>query len=228
MMRWIGWLLAAGGWIAPAVVLAAGVATVQAGDRTLTVSFDGPDARVDVGGIGQGYLLMRDGKLYSVMRAAGRPLVMDGGAMARLLGGGASQPAPDMIRSLTSLQPTGARETVAGRAGAVYTVSYRDEQGRDRSGRGVLSKQPEVRELTRALGRMAVLLQAAAGQPADGARQVLDALEEKGLGLLAYEQQFRVQRLAATPPAPGSLDLPVPPTQLPPELGQFLQGLSRQ
>src|SRR5690606_40950726 len=136
MMRWIGWLLAAGGWIAPAVVLAAGVATVRAGDRTLTVSFDGPDARVDVGGIGQGYLLMRDGKLYSVMRAAGRPLVMDGGAMARLLGGGASQPAPDMIRSLTSLQPPGARDSVAGRAGALYTGFYSVQQVRAASGLG--------------------------------------------------------------------------------------------
>ncbi len=228
MMRWIGWLLAAWGWIVPAGVLAAGVATVQAGDRTLTVSFDGPDARVDVGGIGQGYLLMRDGKLYSVMRAGGRPLVMDGGAMARLLGGGSLQAAPDMILSLTRIEPTGAREAVAGRAGAVYAVSYRDEQGRERAGQGVLGKQPEVRELTRALGRMAVLLQAAAGQPADGARQVLDTLEEKGLGLLAYEKQFRVERLAATPPAPGSLDLPAPPTQLPPELGQLLQGLGRR
>lgn len=228
MMRWIGWLLMAWGGIVPAGALAAGVATVQAGDRTLTVSFDGPDARVDVGGIGQGYLLMRDGKLYSVMRAAGQPLVMDGGAMARLLGGGALQPAPDMIRSLGRIEPTGARETVAGRAGAVYAVSYRDEQGRNRSGRGVLGKQPEVRELTRVLGRMAVLLQKAAGQPPDGARQVLDALEEKGLGLLAYEKQFRVERLAATPPAPGSLELPAPPTQLPPELGRLLQGVRRQ
>ncbi|MBV2182695.1 hypothetical protein ACWKWV_05175 [Castellaniella ginsengisoli] len=228
MMRWIGWLLVAWGGIVPAGALAAGVATVQAGDRTLTVSFDGPDARVDVGGIGQGYLLMRDGKLYSVMRAAGQPLVMDGGAMARLLGGGALQPAPDMIRSLGRIEPTGARETVAGRAGAVYAVSYRDEQGRNRSGRGVLGKQPEVRELTRVLGRMAVLLQTAAGQPPDGARQVLDALEEKGLGLLAYEKQFRVERLAATPPAPGSLELPAPPTQLPPELGRLLQGVRRQ
>lgn len=228
MMRWFGWLLAAWGGIVPACVLAAGVATVQAGDRTLTVSFDGPDARVDISGVAQGYLLMRDGKLYSVMRAGGRPLVMDGDAVVRLLGGAAIQAGPDMIRSLTRIEPTGARETVAGRAGAVYAVSYRDEQGRNRSGQGVLGKQPEVRELTRVLGRMAVLLQTAAGQSPDGARQALDALEEKGLGLLAYEQQFRVERLAATPPVAGSLDLPAQPTQLPPELGQFLQGLRRQ
>ncbi len=169
MMRWFGWLLAAWGGIVPACVLAAGAATVQAGDRTLTVSFDGPDARVDISGVAQGYLLMRDGKLYSVMRAGGRPLVMDGDAVVRLLGGAAIQTGPDMIRSLTRIEPTGARETVAGRAGAVYAVSYRDEQGRSRSGQGVLGKQPEVREPTRALGRMAVLLQTAAGQSPDGA-----------------------------------------------------------
>ena len=228
MVRWFGWLLSAWCGIVPAWSMAAGVATVQAGERTLTVSFDGADARVDVGGIGQGYLLMRGDKLYSVMRTGGQPLVTDGGAMARLLGGGALQPAPDMIRSLGRIEPTGARETVAGRAGAVYTVSYRDERGRNRAGRGVLGKQPEVRELTRALGRMAVLLQTAAGQAPDGARQVLDALEEKGLGLLAYDKQFRVERLAATPPAPGSLDLPAKPAQLPQGLGPLLQGLRAQ
>lgn len=227
MRRWIGGLLAAWIGVVPACVLAAGVATVQAGDRTLTVSFDGPDARVDVSGISQGYLLMRDGKLYSVMQAGGRPLVMDGAAAAQLLGGGLKT-APEMVRTLTRIEPTGARETVAGRAGAVYAASYRDEQGRDRTGQGVLGKQPEVRELTRALGRMAVLLRTAAGQSPDGVRQVLDTLEEKGLGLLAYEKQFRVERLAATPPAPGSLDLPAQPAQLPPELGQLLQGLRRQ
>lgn len=227
MRRWVGGLLAAWIGIVPAYVLAAGVATVQAGDRTLTVSFDGPDARVDVSGISQGYLLMRDGKLYSVVQAGGRPLVMDGAAAAQLLGGGLKT-APEMVRTLTRIEPNGARETVAGRAGAVYVASYRDEQGRNRTGQGVLGKQPEVRELTRVLGRMAVLLQTAAGQSPDGVRQVLDTLEEKGLGLLAYEKQFRVERLAATPPAPGSLDLPAQPTQLPPELGQLLQGLRRQ
>ncbi|CDM24058.1 hypothetical protein [Castellaniella defragrans] len=226
-MRWFGWLLAAWTGIVPAGVLAAGVATVQAGDRTLTVSFDGTDARVDVSGVDQGYLLMRGGKLYSVLQAGGRPLVMEGDAAARLLGARALQVAPDMIRTLSRIEPTGARKTVAGRVGAVYAVSYRDEQGRARSGQGVLGGQPEVRELTRALGRMAVLLQTSAGQSPDGARQVLDALEARNLGLLAYENQFRVERLAATAPAPGSLELPAQPAQLPPELGQLLQGLRR-
>ncbi|MGB7484119.1 MAG: hypothetical protein WA909_10720 [Castellaniella sp.] len=224
MMRWFGWLLAAWCGVVPAWGMAAGVATVQAGERTLTVSFDGPDARVDVDGIGQGYLLMRGDRLYSVMRVGGQPLVMDGGAMARLLGGGAFQAAPGMIRSLDRIEPTGARATVAGLAGAVYAVSYRDGQGGEHAGRGILGKQPEVRELTRVLGRMAVLLQTAAGQPASGTRQVLDALEAQGLGLLAYEKKYRVQRLAATPPAPGSLDLPAQPLA---GLGGLLQGAHR-
>lgn len=224
MMRWFGWLLAAWCGVVPAWGMAAGVATVQAGERTLTVSFDGPDARVDVDGIGQGYLLMRGDRLYSVMRVGGQPLVMDGGAMARLLGGGAFQAAPGMIHSLDRIEPTGARATVAGLAGAVYAVSYRDGQGGEHAGRGILGKQPEVRELTRVLGRMAVLLQTAAGQPASGTRQVLDALEAQGLGLLAYEKKYRVQRLAATPPAPGSLDLPAQPLA---GLGGLLQGAHR-
>jgi hypothetical protein len=206
---------------------AAGVATVQAGDRTLTVSFDGPAARVDISGVAQGYLLMRDEQLYTILRVGGRPLVMDGAAVAQLLGGRALQVGPDMIRSLTGITPTGAHETVAGHAGTVYTVTYRDEQGRDRSGRAVLGNQTGTQELSRVLGRMAVLLQTAARQPPGGAQQVLDALEKRKLGLLAYDTQFRVTQLTTAPPAAGSLDLPAAPSRLPPELGQLLQGLRR-
>ena len=232
MKRGIGWWLVACGACVPAWALAAGTATVQTGDRTLTVSFDGDSARVDISGIPQGYLLMRDGKLYTIMQAGGRSLVLDGDAVAGLLGGRKLKFGPDMIRSLTRLKSTGTRETVAGHAGVVYTVSYQDEQGRARSGQGVLGAQPETQELTRALGKMAVLMRQTAGQvPAsqspDGAREVLEALQSRGLGVLRYEQQFRVEQLSATPPAPGSLELPAAPNQLPPELGQLLKGLTQ-
>ena len=227
MMRWIGRLVAACVWLLPACVLAAGVATVQAGDRTLTVSFDGESARVDIAGMAQGYLLMRGDALYAVMQAGGRPLVLEGAAVMQLLGPRALQMGPDMIRSLTNIAPTGAREQVAGQTGLVYTVSYRDTQGRERSGRAVLGGQKPTPELSRVLGRMAVLLQTAAGQPAAGTQQVMAALEKRSLGLLAYGPQVRVTRLDPTPPAAGRLDLPAPPARLPPELGQLLQGLSR-
>ena len=233
MKRWIGGVLVSWAGLVPLSGWAAGVATVQAGDRTLTVSFDGTAARVDIGGISQGYLLLRDDTLYTILQMGGRALVMDGAAVAQLLGGRALKMGPDMIQSLTGITPTGDHETVAGRPGAVYTVSYQDAQGRDRSGRAVLGDQPDVRELSQVLGRLAVQLQrvaggtAAAEQPHEGVLQVQETLASRGLGVLAYEQKFRVETLTTTPPAAGTLDLPAAAAQLPSELGQLLHGLTR-
>jgi hypothetical protein len=227
-MRGIAVLLFTGCCVVSTGSAMAGVATVHAGDRTLTVRFQGNDARVDVSGVQRGYLLMRGDKVYSVMQINGQPLVLDAQSAAGLLGGGPLQTSPDMIRSLTRLVATGTHETVAGRAGDVYAVTYVDAEGRTRTGRGVLGPQPEVRELTQVLARMAILLQTAAQQPAQGTERVLSALNQRGMGLLAYETQFRVEKISPAAPAPGVLDLPASPGQLPGNLGQLLQGLSPQ
>ncbi len=222
-MRIVAWLLLACGCAAHAGAMAAAEATVRAGERTLTVAFDGSDARVDVSGVSQGYLLLRDGRLYSVMRMNGSPVVLDAQAAAGLLGGLAWKPSPRMIGSLTGLEPTGARQTVAGRAGEVYEVSYRDLEGRDHSGQGVLGRQPEVRALTRILGQIAERLQTSAQAPGQGLEQVSRTLEDRGLGVLAYGPEFRVEKLTVAPLAPGRLDLPAPPSELPGDLGQWLR-----
>lgn len=228
-MRYLGWWLAALVCMVPAgVVSAAGVATVHTGDRTLTVTFEGQDARVDVTGIGQGYLLLKGDKVYSVVTVSGQPMVLDTAAAAGLLGAGAMQPSGEMIASLTRLSPTGGHKTVAGYRGAVYEVTYRDIDGRTRTGQGVLGSQPEVQDLTRVLGRMAILMQSSSGQPATGTQQVLDALQQRSLGLLSYDDHFRVERIAAGSVAPAQLALPANTAQLPGNLGQLLQGLGVQ
>ena len=224
-MRSLAWLLLAWGCLAPAAVLAAAQATVRAGDRTLTVAFDGPDARVDVSGVAQGYFLLRDGRLYTVLRMNGTPMAMDAQAAAGLLGSLAWKPSPQMIDSLTAHEPTGEHQTVAGRAGEVYEVSYRDLEGRDRSGKGVLGDQPEVRELTQVLAAIAQRLQTASQAPAQGMEQVVGALDDRGLGVLSYGSEFRVETLTVAPLAPGRLDLPAQPSALKGELGKLLQGL---
>ncbi|HEX7387921.1 MAG TPA: hypothetical protein VF285_11705 [Castellaniella sp.] len=222
-------------WVASGVLMvccmastgawAAGVATVKTGDRTVTVSFAGADARVDISGTQGGYLLLQGDRVYSVTNVNGQPLVLDAQSAAGLLGGGLHT-STDMIQSLTRLAATGAHETVAGQPGDVYSVTYRDVQGRTHTGRGVLGSQATVRELTQVLGHMAILLQSAGRQPVSGTQQVLDALNQRGMGLLAYEGQYRVERISSAAPAPGTLSLPAQPTQLPGNLGQLLQGLT--
>ncbi|MER1968571.1 hypothetical protein [Castellaniella sp. GW247-6E4] len=224
-MRAWGWLWLVCGCLASSGALAAAQATVRAGDRTLTVAFDGPDARVDVSGVSQGYLLLRDERLYSVMRMNGSPMVMDAQAAAGLLGGLAWKPSAEMVGALTALEPTGERQTVAGRAGEVYRVSYRDLEGRERRGQGVLGRQPEVRELTRVLGRIAERLQSATQAPGQGLEEVTRALGDRGLGVLSYGSEFRIETLTVAPLASGYLDLPAAPARLPDDVGQWLRGL---
>lgn len=226
MKRWFACVLLVLGWAVQVDALAAGVATVKIGGQTVTVSFVGQDARVDMPGTSPGYLLMRGGRLYMVMQVAGQPLVMDGAMLTRMMSGRAkAQGSPDMIGSLIRLEPVGPKETVAGFPGQVYEAAYRDEQGREHTGRAVLGTQPEVQELTEILGQLALLFQAAAGQPQAAVQQVVDALHERDAGLLAYGDQFRVELLKTTPPAPGTLDMPAPPS---PDLSQIPLGLPPQ
>lgn len=208
-----------------AKVLAAGTATIQAGDQSLRLVFDGPAVRLDSDRLHGGYLLLSGGQLYAVLPMGGQPVVMPARDAAGLLGlGSRTLPASNLVASLVKLTAQGKREAVAGRSGEVYTVVYRDAQGTEHTGRGVLGPQPEVRELTRALGRMVVELQVAAQQPAQGSQQVLQALDERGLGLLAYGTQFRLESLSSG--ASGvDLALPATPAGMP-DLAQWLQRLA--
>ncbi|HUH40581.1 MAG TPA: hypothetical protein VL024_06885 [Castellaniella sp.] len=226
-MRIFARLLFILGCCVPIAVHAATQATVQAGERILTVAIDGPRARIDVSGVQQGYLLLHDARLYSVMRVGGQPVVMDAKAAAGMLGGLSFKPPARMIASLTELKSTGAHQTVAGRKGEVYTVSYRDLEGHVRTEKGVLGEQADVRELTQALLEIARLLQPSTQIPAKGVSQVEQTLEDRKLGLLSLGSEFRVKSLTADALPEGYLDLPAAPKQLSDQLNQWMQRLSK-
>lgn len=224
MRIWAGLVLTLA-CLAPVSVPAATQATVQAGDRVLTVAFDGPDARVDVSGVDRGYFLLNGGRLYSVLQVSGAPMVMDVRAAAGLLGDLGWASSARMIAELIALEPTGEARTVAGRKGQVYDIAYRDLEGQRHSGQGVLGAQAEVRKLSAVLLEIARHLQTAAETQGQGVGQVERALEDRGLGVLSYGSEFQVTTLTEKPLAPGHLALPAQPGRLPGELGRWLQGL---
>lgn len=211
--------------LAPGSVPAATQATVQAGDRVLTVAFEGPDARVDVSGVDRGYFLLHGGRLYSVLRVNGAPVVMDVRTAAGLLGDLGWASSTRMIAELIALEPTGEARTVAGRKGQVYDIAYRDLEGQRHSGQGVLGDQAEVRKLSAVLLEIVRHLQTAAEAQGQGVEQVDRALRDRGLGVLSYGSEFQVRTLAMKPLDPGHLALPAQPGRLPGELGRWLQGL---
>ena len=154
----IGWLL--GLLVAPTLALGAGTATVQAEGQTMEVAWqDGETARIDPQGQ-PAYMLMQDGKLYSVSTVQGRTMVLDVSGMAAMLrqmggrgagGLGAVAPSAWGAARVSGVEATGRSETVAGIQGEVYEVRWRDSNGRSHTDEAVLNGDPRAVELVAVL-----------------------------------------------------------------------------
>lgn len=187
-------------------------------------------ARVS-GGQAPGYLLVRDGRAYSVtgegqvydlaqvaavLKSMPRMGLRRGGAAGGMggerFGGRGPQLAADMLE-FQRITPTGRNETVANLVGEVYRLEYRGLDGSNKQSELVLGRQPPVRDFTQALYKLGLAVQANLGRPpAAGGRAFFDYLSQHGLGLLRMDQTLRMQRLLAAPPPAERFVLPNPPT----------------
>lgn len=183
------------------------------------------------GGQAPGYLLVRNGRAYSVTdegqvydlaQVAGALKNMPrmglrrggaaGGDMGERFGGRGPQLAADMLE-FQRITPTGRSETVANLVGEVYRLEYRSLDGSNKQSELVLGRQPPVRDFTQAMYKLGLVVQASLGrQPAAGGRAFFDHLSRHGLGLLRMDQTLRMQRLLAAPPPAERFVLPNAPT----------------
>ncbi|HEX4871327.1 MAG TPA: hypothetical protein VFV27_03350 [Nevskiaceae bacterium] len=224
--------------IVPHRAAAAGQALIEARDEgqqgQVQIEYDDAGrVRIDPLGeaAGQGYLVVREGKAYSVARVEGQLMVMDMGAMMKMMGGLMAQQglqAPKlgsegMVR-LLSLEDAGRSETVAGLSGRVHTLRYVDAQGKTREETLVLSADARVRALSAAMIAMGeVMTRLAATPPQPGADALAAELKSRGQGLLRFGSQFAVVRLSADTPAASRFELPAAPMELP-DFGGLLGG----
>ncbi len=222
----------------PTVALAGGSAVIQSGDASQQVQarieFDG-SARMRMDtlgeGAGQGYMILRDGKAYSVAMQGGNPVVVEMGSMMKMLGGMAKQPgmqqpmaAPENMAKFVSLTDTGRSESVAGISGKVHTLVYVDNAGQQHSETMVLSKDARARELTQALISMGETMAKMADLPAEaGSEQLAAEFKARGQGMLRYGDNFKLISLDSKSPAASRFELPAAPMQMP-DLGGMMGG----
>jgi len=168
------------------------------------------------------YSIFRDGKMYSVVENGAETMVLDMGAMMKMLGGAMANAAKvdtglDDIAEYHGLNATGRSETHAGIAGEVYTVDYTTRAGKREQSEMVLARNATLVEMSTSMAAFSEMMAKAMGQSSDtpGAKALEAEFRRKNLGLLRIEQDLRVVRVSSSTPAAARFKLPAAPTELP-------------
>lgn len=211
--------------------LAGGNATIQTntgqgGSSTMKISWaDADTVRFEPQGQ-PGYMLLRDGKVYSVTNAGGQLMVMDMSSLNKLSGAaGASMPtgkAPIIAnaQAVSDWRATGDEETIAGIDGEVYAITWTDTEGQAHTDRAVLSDDPAVMEMSAAFATFSrVMMDSAARE--SGSNPVDQRLQAENLGVLRFADKFQVSSISGDAPPAGDLELPAEPQ----DLGGALKGM---
>jgi hypothetical protein len=190
---------------------AAGSAFVQSGHQTTQLFWqDGGNVRIGADGA-PNYMLMRSGKAYLVSFEQGKPLVMQADSMVRNMISMSSglQNGRSIPKSVESIVPTGASETVAGIPGHVYRLTVLDTQGRLRNFDAVLSNDVRAVNMTQAyLGAIQLLL--GDNLPAN----FLAALPADQRGILRLDHDFVLRSISSAQPIDTLFALPAQPISL--------------
>ncbi|SDE41835.1 hypothetical protein [Rhodospira trueperi] len=209
-------ILALAAMLAATPALAGGIATLEASgngrNHTMDVFWLDPGTvRIDAPVEGS-YSVMRDGTFYTVSTMGGSLMVLEMDDSMRDMAEGLGQAVGAELEkhratSVESITATGATETVAGIKGEVYEVQWTDGTGTARTDTVVLTDDPLVLELTRAMAATG----AAVGEPDDPRNE---ALEQLGLGVLSSGSQFRIQAISGDTPPAELFELPAPPMSM--------------
>ncbi|MES0873901.1 hypothetical protein [Sinimarinibacterium thermocellulolyticum] len=212
----------------PAWAWAGGKAVVEAGEgsdkQRITYEFDGALLRMDVPQQDGNYMIMRDGKIYSVTEQNGQPMVIDMSGMGKMLGGIAQQSMASVnqdVDQFISLSDTGRTETVAGISGKVHVLTYVDD-GERKTEEIVLSNDKNLREMSDSMMLVSETMAKAFGvQIPEGSKRM--SAELKGQGVLRFGTQYKLVSLSGSTPPPSRFTLPAQPQQMP-DLGSLFSG----
>lgn len=202
----------------PATALAGGSAKMQTGDTTMQVVWQDENTLRTGGEDASSYLIVRDGKAYSVSTANGQPRVMEMAGMLKMMQAmaGESQNQESRFGHVDSVEKTGASETVAGIEGRVYLITTTDPNGKTETVETVLTDNPLVVEMTRAyLGSMQAMF------GGDDLGAFMDALPDDEHGLLRAGEDFRLLSIASDDPPASLFELPAEPMNL----QQMMKGM---
>ena len=202
----------------PMLAMAAGTATIEGksveGDGAITIMWQDDGAmRINADPSSpENYMIVREGKIYSVFNNDGTPMVMEMGGMLKAFGaiandlqeGGQTIPA-----GIESVEATGKTETVAGIKGHVYKVTVVNDDGTTKTDDAVFSSDANVTEMTRIY--METMLSIFDQSDPES---FLQALPDNERGLLRYGQEYRLASISGQAPAADQFTLPAKPTNL--------------
>lgn len=215
----------------PVFAWAGGKAVIEAGsgsDRTQSsIEFDGSLMRMDMQGQADGYMVIRDGKIYSVSQQNGQPMVMDLTGMGQMLKGMVNRSMASMdsdVNQFVSLTDAGRSETIAGIKGRVHVLTFVDDEGERRSEEVVLAKDKRLRELTDSMMLMSQTMAEAFGvEMPEGSERMNKEILGKGDGMLRFGSDFKVASIDGSTPSSSRFKLPAEPQQMP-DLGSLMSG----
>jgi hypothetical protein len=193
----------------------------------MTFEYEGDTLRINMpGNDQQGYMLMRDGKMYVVSSNNGQPMVFDLGSAFRMFGSMAASATPDTADSrVLSLQSTGKAETLGGIEGEVFSLRFIGPDGREQQAEMVLSKHPLAIGFRDAVQRMAMTMARSVEQESlkdeiQAGEDMQGKLQALGMGVLRYGEDMQVRSITDTTVAAERFVLPAEPT----DLGGMIQG----
>ncbi|HWK52935.1 MAG TPA: hypothetical protein VNR18_01085 [Hyphomicrobiales bacterium] len=206
-------------WAAGKVVLDVGSpGTDEQG--SMEFEFDGSRMRMNLPASAgaQTYMILRDGKVYTVMSQGGQPLVMDLSAVGQMLGDSMGQNlnVGSEANGLFSLEDTGRSETVAGIQGRVYVASYTDSDGRTQTDEVVIGNHPQLREFSQsmALWGRAVAESFGGASAAGSSDESMQLVLGQGDGILRFGDSYRVSAVSNASIISSRFELPANAQQM--------------
>lgn len=188
--------------------LAGGWARIASSGENMKLEYRGAKLRMNVEGQGgDAYMLIRDGKIYSVTGN----MVIDASSMMQSFGGQTKTPGDSMAR-FHALEATGRSETVAGISGEVHVLDFTDHNGRRQQKEVVLSDDDRVVAMQEAFLRMTKTMADATGTDTGGAADFEAALD--GRGVLRMGNEMRVAEISGEDPAAARFELPSEPKSM--------------
>lgn len=193
--------------------------TFEYNDKYLRISIPGQD----------GYALVRDGSIFTVMQQDGRTLVIDAGSAMKGMGAGVASAVPGQFNSeIGSLDATGRSETIAGIKGEVYQLNFVDEDGNEQTEEMVLSDDPRALEFRDGLFLMVgVAANLTSDGNTDNTKSIQKALGEMNSGILRYGQEMVVTAIDGDTVDASRFELPAEPLNLQ-GIGAMLGSMSQQ
>ncbi|MFV0477457.1 MAG: hypothetical protein ACK5ME_06455 [Parahaliea sp.] len=213
-------LALAGNTVISSYALADKAQVITAEGDTMVFEYEADKLRIDMPGNQQGYMLMRDNKLYVVAENNGQIMVFDMASAIQMFGNMAQGATPEVLSAkIVSLDATGTKESVAGIDGEIYQLTFIDNKGVERSESLVLSSNAlaiAFRDIIQAMSSAATAaLQDSAYQNSlDAADQIHTRLSHLNMGVLRYGRDIKIQSIEDTTVADERFILPAPPTDL--------------